>query len=86
MRIFVIMKTRVNLTIEDRVLKNTKLYAEKKGTSVSELVEDFFKNITEPKRRSNLFKLIDELPAPDITPDAELKELYYEEKAKKYGF
>ena len=79
------MKTRVNLTIEDSILKNTKLYAEKKGTSVSELVEDFFKSITQPKKRSNLFKLIDELPAPNIDPEADLKELYYKEKAKKYG-
>lgn len=86
MRIFDIMKTRVNLTIEDSVLKSTKLYAEKQGTSVSELVEDFFKSITEPKKRSGLFKLIDELPAPDIDAEADLKELYYKDKAKKYGF
>jgi len=80
------MKTRVNLTIEEDVLKNTKLYAEKKGTSVSELAEDFFKSIIAPEKKGNIFKLIDELPAPDIDPEADLKDLYYKEKSKKYGF
>ena len=40
------MKARVNLTIEESVLHDTKLYAEKQGTSVSELVEEYLKKVT----------------------------------------
>ena len=80
------MKTRVNLTIEDSLLKSTKRYAEKKGTSVSELVEEYFKIITRPKKRPNIIDLIESLEKPSIDENADLKELYYQDRAKKYGF
>jgi hypothetical protein len=80
------MKTRVNLTIEDDVLKNTKLYAEKQGTSVSELAENYFRSIIDYPKRSNIFDLIDKLPQSNIDTKADLTDLYYQDKAKKYGF
>jgi hypothetical protein len=80
------MKTRVNLTIEDDVLKNTKLYAEKQGTSVSELAENYFRSIIDHPKRSNIFDLIDKLPQSNIDTKADLIDLYYKDKAKKYGF
>jgi hypothetical protein len=80
------MKSRLNLTIEDSLLKSMKLYAEKQHTSVSELVENYFKTITRPKKRLNIIDLVEQLEKPKIDQTAELKDLYYEERAKKYGF
>jgi hypothetical protein len=80
------MKTRVNLTIEDSVLHDTKLYAEKKGTSVSEIVEDYLKIITKPVKRRTILDMVEELEKPKIDPETDLKELYYQERAKKHGF
>ena len=82
------MKTRVNLTIEDSVLQETKRYAEKRGTSVSEIVEEYLKGIISSQKKANVIDLIESLPPPKIKIDAgiDLKEQYYKERAKKYGF
>lgn len=82
------MKMRVNLTIEESVLQETKLYAETHGTSVSEMVEEFLKKVirySQPKRKSVL-DLIEQLPKPQLNEDINYKELYYKERAEKYGF
>lgn len=83
MRIFEIMKTRVNLTIEEDILRNAKVYAERHATSVSELTEEYLKSIVSPKKRRSIVDIIDELPKADIPADADLKKLYYEDT--KYG-
>ena len=80
------MKARVNLTIEESVLHDTKLYAEKKGISVSEIVEDYLKVVTKPVKRKTIIDMVEELSPTNIDPKADLKELYYQEQAKKYGF
>jgi hypothetical protein len=80
------MKTRVNLTIEDSVLHDTKLYAEKKGTSVSEIVEGYLKIVTRSVKRKTIIDMVEELQPGNIDPKADLKELFYQEQAKKYGF
>ncbi len=53
--------------------------------SVSELVEDYFKTITKPTRRKTIIDLVEKLDPPAIDPQADLKELYYQDQAKKYG-
>ena len=80
------MKARLNLTIEEELLNKAKVYAEKKGSSVSQLVEDYFENITKKKKKESIIDLIESLPKPDIDPNLDLKKMYYEENAKKYGF
>ena len=79
------MKARVNLTIEESILHDTKLYAEKKGISVSEIVEEYLKVVTKPVRRKTIIDIVEELDPANIDPKADLKELYYQEQAKKYG-
>ena len=86
MRIFDTMKARVNLTIDESVLHDTKLYAEKQGISVSEIVEEYLKNITKPVKRKTIIDMVEELSPADIDSKADLTELYYQERAKKYGF
>ena len=80
------MKSRLNITIDDHLLTSIKTYAASKQMSVSELVEDYFKTIVRPSRRKNILNLIDSLPAPSIGKNADLKDLFYQEQASKYGF
>lgn len=82
------MKTRINLTIEEKLIYQIKEYAEEKNTSVSELVEQYFKRLTKPSKKSNLIELVKSLPKVDLgyDDDVDLKKQYYEERASKYGF
>jgi hypothetical protein len=80
------MKARLNLTIENKLLEEVKVYATKRQQSVSELVEGYFKTITKPSKRKNILDLIDKLEKPNLPKDTNLKDLYYSENAKKYGF
>jgi len=79
MRIFVFMKARLNLTIEESVLHNTKLYAEKKGVSISEIVEGYLKIVSKPVKRRTIIDLVEELGPSNIDPKVDLKELYYQD-------
>ena len=80
------MKTRLSLTIEKELIEQVKLYAEKRQTSVSALVEEYFNSIAQPTKKKTLFEMLDELPKPNIDPDLDLKKAFYEEQAGKYGF
>ena len=80
------MKERLNLTIDGELLNAMKAYAAKKEVSVSELVEDYFRTVTKPVERKNIRELIRGLRKPGISDELDLKKLYYEEQAGKYGF
>lgn len=79
------MKARVNLTIDEHLLDVIKSYALSKHTSVSELVENYFKTIVKPERKSNILDLIEGLPRPNIDNELDLKKEYYEAKGKYNG-
>ncbi len=80
------MKTRLNLTIDNDLLLTVKSIAQKKQTSVSELVENYFKVISKPAKRKNILQLVDTLPDAKIDKNADLKDLYYKSQSEKYGF
>lgn len=80
------MKSRLNLTIENSLLEDVKSYAVKQKRSVSDLVESYFKKITRPSKRKNIIDLVEKLEKSTIDKNADLKDLYYKENAKKYGF
>lgn len=80
------MKTRLNLKIENNLLENIKRYAVKQQQSVSELVEGYFRTVTKPSKRKNILQLVDKLDKPVIAEKGDIKDLYYKENAKKYGF
>lgn len=80
------MKSRLNLTIENSLLEDVKSYAVKQKRSVSDLVESYFKKVTRPSKRKNIIDLVEKLEKPTIDKNADLKDLYYKENAKKYGF
>ena len=79
------MKPILNITIEAPLLKEVKKIAAKKNISVSEMVEDYFKIITKPKRKL-LTEILDELPKPNLPEDFDWKEEYIKDKMKKYGY
>jgi hypothetical protein len=58
------MKERLNLTIDGALLEAMKAYAAKQQTSVSELVENYFKKVTKPVQRKTILDLMDELEVP----------------------
>ena len=78
------MKARLSLSIDTDILKEVKKLAAKKNMSVSEMVEDYFKVITKPKRKL-LTEILNELPKPNLPEDFNWKEEYYNDKMKKYG-
>ena len=82
------MKTRLNLTIEEELLKKVKAYADKHDESISNLVEEYFENIVKKPQKKSLLDILEEIPKPkDLYPkDFDFKEEYYKERAKKYGF
>lgn len=80
------MKTRLNLTIDETLLERIKRYAAIRQTSVSELVEAYFKNLTKPKSSKTIIDLVDKLDKPSIPQGKDLKKSFYEDQAEKYGF
>ena len=80
------MKSRLNLTIENSLLEDVKSYDVKQKRSVSDLVESYFKKVTRPSKRKNIIDLVEKLEKSTIDKNADLKDLYYKENAKKYGF
>jgi hypothetical protein len=80
------MKTHVNLSIEKDLVKQVKAYAQKKQTSVSDLVEEYFNKIVRPIQRANIIDMIEELEKPDIDQNLDLKRAYYEQQSAKHGF
>ena len=79
------MKVRLNLTIDDNLLNKIKRYAASKQVSVSELVEEYFKAIAQPKSRKNIIQLVYKLPDHSISAKKDLKKGFYEDQAGKYG-
>jgi len=78
------MKARLSLSIDTDILKEVKKLAAKKKISVTEMVEEYFKIITKPKRKL-LTEILDELPKPNLPKDFDWKEEYIKDKMKKYG-
>lgn len=80
------MKNKLNITVDDVLIKQAKRYASRHQTSLSQLIERYFKSLIRPARRKNIIQLIEQLPKPNIDVNANLKEGYYEDQKKKNGF
>lgn len=80
------MKSRLNLTIDNNLLDRIKRYAANRQTSVSELVEHYFNNLTKPPKRETIIDLVDKLDRPSLADRGDLTKAFYEDQAEKYGF
>jgi len=58
------MKERLNLTIDGALLEAIKAYAVRKEMSVSELVEGYFRLVTEPDQYNNILEFMDRIDPP----------------------
>ena len=83
------MNTKLTLTIEKEVIEIAKIYAKEKGQSLSDLVENYFKLITNDRRKlkkEELSPRIRRLRGIIKTDDnRNYKEILSEELTKKYG-
>lgn len=86
MSIVSIMKNRLNIAVDEILVQQAKRYAARHQTSVSKLVEQYFKNLTRPARNKNIIQLIEKLPKPGIDTNTNLTKTYYEDQQKKHGF
>lgn len=83
------MNTKLTLTIQKEVIKIAKEYAKEKGQSLSELVENYFKLITnerrpiKPNELSPRIKRLRGIIKAD--KDLDYKQVLTEELLKKYG-
>ncbi|MEH6304599.1 DUF6364 family protein [Olivibacter sp. CPCC 100613] len=81
------MKAKLNLTIDEQLLAQVKAYAAQKHSSVSELVESYFRTfIVKKPSGKGIVQLIENLPKPEIQDQADLAKDYFEDNADKYGF
>lgn len=80
------MKTRINITIEESVLQKIKAYTIKKQTSLSQLIENYLKELVKTNSsKKSILEMVEELPKSKIAEDIDLKTTYYEDKKMKYG-
>ena len=82
------MTTKLTLTLDDKVIRSAKRYAKLKDSSVSELVENYFKSITgmgndpiEEDLSPNVKSLLGSFKAP---ADFDYKKILREEKRRRY--
>lgn len=78
------MTTKLTLTIEKGIIENAKLYARKTGRSLSEIIENYLKVITEDnhneKMSPRLKKIVGSVKLPkDFDEEKELRS-YLEKK------
>lgn len=67
-------------------MEQAKRYAASHQTSVSQLVEQYFKQLTKA-RKKNILQLMQELPKPKgRKPAGNLQKTYYQSRKNKYGF
>ena len=83
------MNTKLTLTLEKEIIEQAKKYASEKGRSLSELVENYFKFLTEVKvteKKSELAPRIQKLRGIMKVDDSfDYKKVLDEERTRKYG-
>lgn len=80
------MKKRLNITVDSILMEQAKRYAAKQQASLSELVEIYFKSITRPVHKKTAIDFLEELPKPKDPVSGNIRDVYYDQQKKKYGF
>lgn len=82
------MNTKLTLTIQKEVIVTAKAYAKEKGQSLSDLVENYFKLITNDRREIEAEQLSPRIQRLrgiiQVEEDFDYKEVLTEELIKKY--
>lgn len=79
------MNTKLTLSLEKEVIEQAKSYAKKTGRSLSELVETYFKNLTQKTEKEDeihpkVKKLIGRITLPNDFDEDKAKDEYFKEK------
>lgn len=84
-RTFPVMKNRLNITVDSILIEQAKRHAAKNKSSLSQLIELYFKSLNRPAHKKTAIDLLKKLPKPKRTITGDLKERYYQQRKKKYG-
>ncbi|MGC4037428.1 MAG: DUF6364 family protein [Chitinophagaceae bacterium] len=78
------MTVKLNLTIDEKVAQRSKLYAAKKGTSISKMVQEYLNKITQEKgkRRKTFAEQYAASLKKPVTDISEVRDKYLK---NKYG-
>ncbi|MCG8307335.1 MAG: DUF6364 family protein [Cytophagales bacterium] len=83
------MTTKLTLTLDKKIIEQAKKYASERGRSLSDMVENYFKFLTEHKldeKSENLSPRVEKLRGIlKVKPDFDYKKVLDEERMKKYG-
>jgi hypothetical protein len=79
------MKSRLNITIDEKLIKRVKAYAGKNNVSVSELVEHYFRQLVKPAGRQSIIDVVEKMDVPEIPDEVDLVNEYHRDMEKKYG-
>ena len=83
------MNTKLTLTLKKEVIDQAKKYASEKGRSLSEMVENYFKYVTEFKHEEKSEELSPRIKKlrgiVKVPPDFDYKKILADERIKKYG-
>jgi hypothetical protein len=83
------MNTKLTLTIDKEIIERAKKYAAEKGRSLSDMVENYFKFLTESKleeKSETLSPRVKRLRGIlKVKSDFDYKKILDEERIKKYG-
>ena len=79
------MARKLTLTVEEKVIEKAKSYAKQTGRSLSELVENYLRSLTEQNKdmqqvSPKLKKIIGAVKLPDDFDEARELRMYFEKK------
>ncbi len=78
------MKSRLNITVDKKLKKQIKSYAKQRNISISELVENYFEQLTKSGKQKSIIDVVEPMQVPEIPRDANLVNEYYSDMEKKY--
>ena len=82
------MNTKLTLTLEKKIIEHAKKYASEKGKSLSEMVENYFKYLTEFKSEETEDELSPRIKklrgVLKVGANFDYKKILNEERGKKY--
>lgn len=83
------MNTKLTLTLEKEIIEQAKKYASQKGRSLSEMVENYFKYLTESKikeEKDQLTKRVRKLKGIlKVDSNFDYRQILDKERSKKHG-
>ncbi|NJM26458.1 MAG: ribbon-helix-helix protein, CopG family [Bacteroidia bacterium] len=81
------MKSRLNISIDDSLLERVKRYADKHHTSLSQLIEQYFRTLTRRQAgKENILDMLERVSPSKEETQNHSWDHYYRQRRRKYGF